>query len=137
MNIDHICFAVSNLDEGIEYWKNIFGYSQMTHIVENNIQKVKVVFLKKESSILIKLIEPLEGNQSLQNFISRGGGFHHLCFKCPDVNQQFQELTEKGLIPLAAPQKGVAFNNNNIAFMLARHGLNIELIDTNEKAEMM
>ncbi len=137
MNIDHICFAVSNLYEGIEYWKNIFEYRQMTHIVENEIQKVKVVFLKKENSTLIKLIEPLAGNQSLQNFVSRGGGFHHLCFKCSDVGQQFKELTEKGLRPLTAPQKGRAFNDNNIAFMLASHGLSIELIDTDEKAELI
>jgi methylmalonyl-CoA/ethylmalonyl-CoA epimerase len=38
---------------------------------------------------------------------------------------------------LATPQKGKAFNDNNIAFLLARNGINIELIDTNEKAELI
>ena len=32
------------------------------------------------------------------------------------------------------PQPGEAFNNHDIAFLLARYGLNIELIDTEEKA---
>ena len=137
MRIDHICFAVKDLLEGIAYWERVFGYKQMTKIVENSLQKVKVTFLCKDDSLLIKLIEPVAGNQSLINFVNRGGGFHHVCFKCPDIDDKIEELTEKGLITLVAPQKGEAFNNNRIAFLLARYGLNIELIDTDEKAGIL
>ena len=134
MKIDHICFAVKNLGEGIAYWENVFGYSQMTEVVQNSLQKVKVVFLCKEESILVKLIEPAEDNQSLINFVNRGGGFHHLCFMVDDMGKQLNELKEKGLLMLVPPQPGEAFNNHEIAFMLAKYGLNIELIDTDEKA---
>lgn len=134
MIIDHICFAVKNLEEGISYWDNVFGYKQMTEIVTNTRQKVKVVFIKKEGSILIKLIEPTENNQSLINFVNRGGGFHHVCFKCSDINEQMSELSGKGLLRLVPPQPGEAFNNHDIAFLLAKYGISIELIDTDEKA---
>lgn len=134
MVIDHICFAVKDINEGVTYWENVFGYSQMTHIVINSLQKVKVIFMDKENSLTVKLIEPLDDNQSLVNFVNRGGGFHHICFKCSDINKKIDELTGKGLITLVKPQPGEAFNNNNIAFLLARHGINIELIDTDEKA---
>lgn len=137
MKIDHICFAVKNLQDGIDYWERVFGYKQMTKIVVNSRQKVKVTFLKKDDSITIKLIEPVEGNQSLQNFVNRGGGFHHVCFKCSDIEEKIDELKNEGLILLVPPQEGEAFNNNKIAFLLARYGLNIELIDTDEKAEML
>jgi len=134
MKIDHICLAVKNLHEGIAYWERVFGYTQMTQIVENSLQKVKVTFLRKDESITIKLIEPVEGNLSLLNFVNRGGGFHHICFKCPDIDKGVKELKDEGLIVLVPPQEGEAFNNNKIAFLLARYGLNIELIDTDEKA---
>jgi methylmalonyl-CoA/ethylmalonyl-CoA epimerase len=134
MKIDHICFAVKNIQEGITYWDRVFGYKQMTKVVENSLQKVKVTFLSKDDSITIKLIEPVEGNQSLINFVNRGGGFHHVCFKCSDINTKIDELKEEGLLTLVPPQPGEAFNNHNIAFLLAKHGLNIELIDTDEKA---
>ena len=52
MKIDHICFAVKNINEGIAYWENVFGYRQMTEIVQNSLQKVKVVFLCKEESVM-------------------------------------------------------------------------------------
>ena len=137
MKIDHICFAVKNLDEGIAYWENVFGYRQMTEVVQNSLQKVKVVFLCKEESILVKLIEPEEDNQSLINFVNRGGGFHHLCFRVDNMETRLSELKGKGLLMLVPPQPGEAFNNHDIAFLLARYGLNIELIDSDEKAGLL
>jgi len=137
MIIDHICFAVKDINEGVIYWESVFGYSQLTRVVINSLQKVKVTFMIKENSITVKLIEPLEDNYSLVNFVNRGGGFHHICFKCSDINKEIDELTGKGLITLVKPQPGEAFNNNNIAFLLARYGINIELIDTDEKAGIL
>lgn len=137
MKIDHICFAVKNIMEGISYWETVFGYRQMTEVVQNSLQKVKVVFLRKDDSIMVKLIEPQEDNSSLINFVNRGGGFHHLCFRVEDMEEELHELKEKGLIMLVPPQPGEAFNNHNIAFLLARYGTNIELIDTDEKAGLI
>ena len=137
MTIDHICFAVKNLEEGISYWNHVFGYIQMTEVVVNTRQKVKVVFMNKKDSILIKLIEPAGDNQSLLNFVNRGGGFHHICLKCADLNSGISELTGKGLIKLVPPQPGEAFNNHDIAFLLSRYNLNVELIDTDEKAGLI
>jgi methylmalonyl-CoA/ethylmalonyl-CoA epimerase len=137
MVIDHISFAVKNLDEGIKYWNRVFGYRQLTGIVVNSLQKVRVAFLCKEGSITVKLIEPVEGNQSLQNFVNRGGGFHHLCFRVDNIDTAMRELNSNGLLTLVAPQPGEAFNNNSIAFLLGKYGMNIELIDTGEKAEII
>jgi methylmalonyl-CoA/ethylmalonyl-CoA epimerase len=137
MIIDHICFAVKDLNNGIAYWKNVFDYEQMTEIITNSLQKVKVTFLHKENSLDIKLIEPLETNESLIKFVNRGGGFHHICFKCSDINNKIEELKGKGLIMLVPPQPGEAFNNNNIAFLFAKYGLNLELIDTDERAGIL
>ncbi len=134
MKVDHICFAVKNLAEGISYWESVFGYRQMTEVVGNTLQRVKVVFLTKEDSVLVKLIEPDEDNQSLINFVNKGGGFHHLCFRVEDMGKQISELKGKGLLTLVPPQPGEAFNNHDIAFMLAKYGLNIELVETDEKA---
>jgi methylmalonyl-CoA/ethylmalonyl-CoA epimerase len=137
MVIDHICFAVRDTKEAVTYWEDIFGYSQMTRTVDNINEKVKVTFLSKKDSITIKLIEPWDDNQSLLNFVRREGAFHHICFRCTSIDEKINELTGKGLRVLAKPRPGEAFNNHNIAFLLAKYGLNIELIDTDEKAEMI
>ena len=137
MLIDHICFAVKDISEAILYWKKVFEYKQYTMPVINTRQKVKVVFLAKPGSLMIKLIEPLADNESLQHFVELGGGFHHICFKCNDLDEKISDLKQKGVHLLVPPQPGEAFENNNIAFFWARNKLNFELIDTDIKAQII
>jgi methylmalonyl-CoA/ethylmalonyl-CoA epimerase len=96
-----------------------------------------VVFLEKDRSIPIKLIEPTGENTSLQQFIQKGGSFHHLCFRCEQIDDQMALLKERGLVSLVPPQPGEAFDNEDIAFMLTRFGINIELIATDKKAKLL
>ena len=137
MIIDHICFAVRDLDRAIGYWEKAFGYVQHTEKVVNSRQAVTVVFLTKAASLTVKLIEPLEHNQSLLDFVRKGGGFHHLCFKCDDLDRTIGRLRENGLRMLVPPEPGEAFSNHDIAFLRAWNGLNIELIDTGDKARTL
>ena len=135
MIIDHVGIAVKSLEPSIEYWKSVFGYEQMTNIVVNTRQKVRVVFLSKAESLTIKLIEPTDESSPVHRFTLRGGGLHHLCFKCDNVDNEIERLKTFNLKILAEPQPGEAFENNPIAFLFAKQGLNIELIDTEERAK--
>ncbi|MGI6396540.1 MAG: VOC family protein [Desulfomonilia bacterium] len=134
MIIDHIGIAVKSLQEGIKHWEQVFGYRQATEIIVNTRQKVKVVFMKKENSIDIKLIEPTDETSPVYIFSQKGGGLHHLCFKCDDIEMELNVMKSKGLRILTPPQPGEAFENKDIAFVFAKQGLNIELIDTEKRA---
>ena len=81
MIIDHLGIVVKSIEEGISYWEKVFGYKQMTEIVINTRQKVKVVFLTKENSLLIKLIEPTDETSPVYRIARKGGGLHHLAFQ--------------------------------------------------------
>ncbi len=134
MKIDHIGIVVRSMEEGINQWKDNFGYSQMTKPTLNTRQKVNIVFMEKENSITIKLIEPSEDESPMFQFAKRGGGLHHLCFIVDELVQEIDILKNKGLFLISPPQPGEAFGNNNIAFLLGKDNLNIELIDTNIKS---
>lgn len=134
MVIDHIGIAVKNLEEAIEHWKEVFGYRQMTGIVTNTRQKVRVAFLEKENSLTIKLIEPTDPGSSLYLLAKRGGGLHHLCFRCANLRDELGRLGSQGLRVLVQPEPGEAFDNEEISFLFDNHGLNIELIATEKKA---
>lgn len=134
MTIDHIGIVVKSIEKGIKHWEEIFGYKQMTEIVTNTRQMVKVVFMSKENSLLIKLVEPVNENSPAFRAAVKGGGLHHLCFRCDNIEETIDNLSKSGMRVLAKPQPGEAFSNNNIAFLLGKQGVNIELIDTDEKA---
>lgn len=133
MNIDHIGVAVKSIDDGIDFWTSVFGYQQATDIIINTRQKVKVAFLQKNNSIDIKLIEPVDDTSPISAFTQKGGGLHHICFKCNQIDDELPLLKESGMRVVALPQPGEAFENENIAFVYGK-GLNIELIDTDKKA---
>src|SRR5438309_10185978 len=133
MVIDHIGIVVRSLEEAIEQWRDLFGYRKNSDIVATTRQKVRVVFLSKKKSLTIKLIEPTEPASPVFLFARRGGGFHHLCFRCESLKAQIPVLEEKGVKFVVPPEPGEAFKNNDIAFFLAKNNLNIELIDTQEK----
>jgi methylmalonyl-CoA/ethylmalonyl-CoA epimerase len=137
MHIDHVGLAVKSLEEAIALWEKVFGYQQFTEIVVNIKQKVKVVFLKKQDSITIKLIQPTDESSPIYNLCKRGGGLHHLCFKCDNIDAELERLKDSGLRVLAPPQAGEAFENEKIAFLFAKNGLNIELIDTDRRAKIL
>ena len=135
MVIDHLGIVVRSLEEGMQQWERLFGYKRSSIIVTNTRQKVKVVFLSKPNSVTIKLVEPSEPDSPVSGFARKGGGLHHLCFKCDDLKSAIPLLKEEGARLMVPPEPGEAFKNHDIAFFLAG-SLNIELIDTLEKEGM-
>lgn len=137
MIIDHVALVVPNLEKGIENWSKMFGYEVMTKPIVNTQQKVRVVFLKKEGSICIKLVEPTDDKSPVFNLARRGGGLHHLCFLCDNVESSIKELESQGARILSHPQPGEAFGLETIAFCYCEPGLNAEFIDTTTKAGIL
>lgn len=137
MVIDHIGIAVKSLEDAIEHWKTVFGYRQMTRIVTNTRQGVRVAFLAKDNSLTVKLIEPTGPASPVYAFARRGGGLHHLCFTCADLGDEISRLGALGLRVMVKPQPGEAFENEDIAFVMDPQGLNLELIATEKRAGLL
>jgi methylmalonyl-CoA/ethylmalonyl-CoA epimerase len=137
MVIDHIGIVVQRIEDGIRQGTSLFGYSQMTEPVTNGRQKVRVVFLGKKDSVTIKLVEPADQTSPIHAFAQKDGGLHHLCFRCDNIDAAVKELRGLGLHVLSEPEPGEAFDNEKIAFVYAKQGLNIELIDTEKKAKLI
>ena len=134
MIIDHIGIAVRSIDRSVEHWQTVFGYQRVTEIVTNEQQKVRVVFLAKPGSLQVKLVEPTDPTSPISALASRGGGLHHLCFRCESVDAEVARLQALGVRLITPPQPGEAFENEKIAFVYVGDGLSIELIDTAKRA---
>lgn len=135
MNLDHICIAVRKIDPAREKICSLLGYAPRTEKVTNTRQQVVVQFLKKDGSVDLKLIEPSDLTSPLIDFVKKGGGLHHLCFRAEDGQAEIQELCDKGARVIAGPQPGEAFDDNLITFLFLGFGLNIEIIDTDDRRE--
>jgi len=136
MKIDHVCVAVRSIDKAAPKLCELLGFTVRTGKVTNTRQQVNVQFLARPGSIDIKLIEPSGESSPLWQFLKRGEGLHHLCFRTGDVADDLAALAGKGLRVLAAPAPGEAFDDGLIAFGYAGSGLNVELIDTDARRDL-
>ncbi len=137
MYIDHIGIVVKAIEKAISQWENTFGYSRYTNVIENTRQKVKVTFMKKDNSMLVKLIEPVDESSPVYQFAQRGGGFHHLCFRTTNMAAKIDELKKNGARLIVPPQPGEAFDNEEIAFLLTNQNIYFELMETDKKSEVL
>lgn len=133
MQIDHIAVAVRSIEQAVERLRSLIGYEPKTVKVTNTRQKVNVQFLARPGSLDLKLIEPSTDDSPLRDFLKRGEGLHHVCFKVDDVERGCETLAARGARLLAAPQPGEAFDDHLIAFLYLGCGLNVEIIDTDER----
>lgn len=133
MKLDHVCVAVRSIDAAIARLAPLLGYVPRTARVTNTRQKVNVVFLARPGSIDIKLIEPSGEDSPLWASLRKGEGLHHLCFRTEDTQATLSDLAARGLRVLSPPAPGEAFDDHLIAFGYAGCGLNIELIDTDDR----
>jgi methylmalonyl-CoA/ethylmalonyl-CoA epimerase len=133
MHIDHLAVAVRSVDAAADRLGALLGYERKTAKVTNTRQKVTVLFLGKAGSIDLKLIEPFGDDSPLWSSIRKGGGLHHVAFKVPDVAAACVDLAERGGRIIAPPAPGEAFDDHPIAFCYLGLGLNVELIDTDDR----
>lgn len=137
MQIDHVCVAVRSIDKSAPKLCALLGFTVKTGKVTNTRQQVNVQFLQRAGSIDLKLIEPAGEDSPLWQFLKRGEGLHHLCFKVDAVRAQLADLEKLGLRVLAQPEPGEAFDDGLIAFGYAGAGLNVELIDTDRRRNLL
>lgn len=136
--LDHVCLAVRKIAPARAVLERTLGYTARTEPVLNTRQQVVVQFMQKAGSLDIKLIEPAGLDSPLVDFIKRsGGGLHHLAFKTETVADGVADLASKGAKTVTAPQPGEAFDEHQIAFTFLGAGLNVELIDTDARRNVI
>lgn len=133
MVVDHVAVAVRSIEAAADRFCAMLGYVRKTVAVTNTRQKVNVLFLTKPGSLDIKLIEPSAPDSPLWDFVRKGGGLHHLCFKDADVQASCEDMVTRGARVTAHPEPGEAFDDHLIAFLYMGMGLSVELIDTDSR----
>jgi len=123
--IHHVGIVVRNLEEALGFYRDTLGLPvHKTAVVED--QGVKAALLTIGNSE-IELLEPINANGGVANFLERRGeGLHHICFETDDVAAELAATKAKGIEVIdQVPRKGLA---GMICFLhpRANHGVLIE-----------
>jgi methylmalonyl-CoA/ethylmalonyl-CoA epimerase len=89
--IDHVGIVVRNIDEALNVFSNIFGF-EVVESITGPQQEFKLVLISKGNASL-ELIEPINPEGSISNFLKqRGGGLHHIALDVDDIEQELESL---------------------------------------------
>ncbi len=126
--IDHIGVMVRDIDEAVKVFSEIFGFRKVETLPEMAPQEEFRSVFMAAGEVTIELIEPINPNGSLANFLQkRGEGLHHISIEVDDIDRELELLRTKG-VPLIN-EEAQAVGHSKVAFVhpAATKGILVEL----------
>ena len=101
-SVDHISYAVTDIDKAVEAWARLYGIGPWSFIdnagkdVKGRPWRIRMAFAYL-GPVEIELVQCLEGRIFQSKFIDRWGeGVHHLGFFVDDVEEEVAQLVKDG-----------------------------------------
>ena len=108
--------------------ESVFGFRVLVPSVVDPLQRVKVAFVESGADVLIELLEPLDDNSPVAQFLAKGGGLNHLGFSVPDLEAAIITYREQGSLLVSEPRPSIALHGRRVAFLYSREDKLIELL---------
>jgi methylmalonyl-CoA/ethylmalonyl-CoA epimerase len=129
--IDHVGIAVSDLDEAIAFYRDVFGMV-VVHEEVNADQGVREVMLAVgDGETQIQLLAPLSETSIIAKFLDRKGpGIQQLAYTVDDIESTSDALRSRGLrLIYDEPRRGTAGSKVNFVHPKDAGGVLVELVE--------
>lgn len=125
--LEHIGYLTDDIIKTAASFR-LLGY-EADEIVNDDVQKTRICFLRKEGESNIELVEPYEDNKTMQKMLKRGVMPYHICYTVEDVMVSYEEMLDKDFTPLFSPVPAPAFGNRLICYFWKSEIGFIELVN--------
>ena len=119
-SVHHLGVAVVDIESALGFYQAALGFTLVSKVFYDPIQKVKLCFLTNEPSrsLTLELISPLEAASPVNGYLSKGIGAYHVCYEVDHLEKALEDLRAKGCVPVTPPVPAVAFDGRRIAWCL-------------------
>ena len=117
MKIDHIGYAVKNIEKSINEFRKL-GYV-FDDVIEDNKRNVYICFGCLDG-YRVELISPLDKNKPspVDNYVKGNGNTpYHICYKTNNFNETIEELKKQKFMTVIEPEEACAFGGKRVVFM--------------------
>ena len=126
--VDHIGFAVRDLEEAIAFYSRVFDVSAWERIAMPD--RFMEVAVARVGDTLLELIAPTSEEAAFAKFLDeRGPGMHHVAYRVDDIDAALAQIRGRGAQLIdEAPRPGM--HNTLVAFLHPKStlGVLIELV---------
>jgi methylmalonyl-CoA/ethylmalonyl-CoA epimerase len=127
----HIGYAVQSINAYLEQFVlPLLKPLTVGNIVEDPIQKVRVVFVTLKGGGTLELIEPTTPDSPVMPILRRNrGGIYHVCYTVTSLEESLGAFVRQGGHVITGPDPATAFSGRQIAFVCTPFGDLIELVE--------
>jgi methylmalonyl-CoA/ethylmalonyl-CoA epimerase len=127
-HVDHIGFAVRNIDDAVAFYTTMFGVTEWDRIeIPERHTAVAVAWI---SGQMLELIAPTSDAAAFAKYLAdKGPGMHHMAYRVDDIAAALAELKARGVQLIdEAPRPGI--HNTQVAFLHPKScmGVLVELV---------
>lgn len=120
-NIHHVGIAVPSIEEALKFHIEALGMKQVTDIVYDELQKVKVVLLSPEEKdhenySYIELVESV-GSSAVDQILKQRNRLYHYCIEVSNLEETLEKVRKEHAIIVLPPTPAKLFNDRRIAFV--------------------
>lgn len=128
LKIHHIGYAVKNLHQSLEMFKQI-GYSVESEPVKDMKRHVEIAFVQN-NNYLVELISPLNNESPIINYLDKIGNTpYHICYETNNIEGAIKNLRKQRYLIVEKPSEAIAINKQRVAFLYhPKYGL-LELLE--------
>ncbi len=126
--VDHIGFAVRNIDDAVAFYSRTFGVSEWEHIAMP--ERHMAVAATHVGGMLLELIAPTSDEAAFAKYLGeRGPGMHHVAYRVEDIVAALADAKARGVQLIdETPRPGL--HNTLVAFLHPKscQGVLVELV---------
>ncbi|MDR1711928.1 MAG: methylmalonyl-CoA epimerase [Propionibacteriaceae bacterium] len=134
--IDHVGYAVPDLDAAIKLHTEVFGW-RLLHRETNEEQGVEEAMLgtgdQLPENAQVQLLAPLRPESTIGKWLEKNGGrggVQQVCYRVADIEVASAKLRERGVVLLYdAPKTGTGGSKINFAHPKSTGGILLEIVE--------
>ena len=120
MEINHIGYVVADIDKSVQYFTQAYGFQLEKKPIFDKQQRVWLAMLKSSNHYKIELIQPFDSESPSFDFLQKGGGLHHICYRVKDIKATVAKLKKQGHLPFTPITPAPLLNHSPVVFLYAK-----------------
>lgn len=115
MKIDHIGYAVKNIDKSIQTFC-LLGFN-FESIIKDDDRNIYIAF-GRNGEYIIELVSPISSGSPIDDVLKKNGSTpYHICYRSDNYEDDIAILLQKRFKIIIPPEKAIAFGGKRVVFM--------------------
>lgn len=123
----HIGVATRGIDREFPIYKMI-GYEKESDVFEDPAQGIRGLFIIAKDQPRLELLENLEGYDTLNIPLKRGGKLYHIAYYVYDIEKAI-EVFVRNRAKIVSPLKESVYFGTRVCFLFLPNSMMIELVE--------